>query len=71
MAKRQRPSEMKEQAGLRLRAARLALDVPRADVFAAKLGVSPTAYGNYEQGSRLPDAAMLVRLLELSGIGPD
>lgn len=71
MAKQQRPSEMKTQAGLRLKAARLALDVPRADVFAAKLGVSPTAYGNYEKGERLADAAMLVRLLEKSGIGAD
>lgn len=71
MAKTQRPSEMKEQAGLRLKAARLALDVPRADAFAAILGVSATAYGNYETGERLADAAMLVRLLEKSGIGPD
>jgi transcriptional regulator with XRE-family HTH domain len=71
MAKRQRPSEMKVQAGLRLKAARLALGVHRADVFAATLGVTATAYGNYEKGDRLPDAAMLVRLLEKSGIGPD
>ena len=71
MAKTQRPSEMKTQAGLRLKAARLALDVERQDVFAAALGVSPTAYGNYELGKRLPDAAMLVRLLAKSGIGAD
>jgi transcriptional regulator with XRE-family HTH domain len=71
MPKQQRPSEMKEQAGRRLKAARLALDVDRQDVFAAALGVTATAYGNYEKGDRLPDAAMLVRLLALSGIGPD
>lgn len=58
-------------AGLRLKAARLALGIERADVFAIKLAVSETAYGNYERGVRLPDPYMLVRLLQLTGIGPD
>lgn len=71
MAKQQLPSEMKMLAGLRLRAARLALGVRSEKDMAKKLGVSGNAYSNYECGARLVDIAMAVRLLELTGIGPD
>jgi len=71
MAKQQLPSEMKILAGLRLRAARLALGVQSEKEMAGKLGVGSNAYNNYECGVRLVDVAMAVRLLELTGIGPD
>ncbi len=62
---------MKILAGLRLRAARLTLGVEAEKEMAEKLGVSGNAYSNYECGVRLVDVAMAVRLLELTGIGPD
>jgi transcriptional regulator with XRE-family HTH domain len=71
MAKQQLPSEMKVLAGLRLRAARMALGVQSEKAMAATLGVSANAYNNYECGTRLVDVAMAVRLLETTGIGPD
>lgn len=71
MAKQQLPSEMKVLAGRRLRAARLALGVQSEKLMAEKLKVSSNAYNNYECGARLVDVAMAVRLLELTGIGPD
>lgn len=71
MAKQQLPSEMKILAGLRLRAARLVLGVDAEKDMAEQLGVTTNAYSNYETGTRLVDVAMSVRLLELTGIGPD
>lgn len=62
---------MKTLAGLRLRAARLALGIQSEKQMAETLGVSTNAYNNYECGVRLVDVAMAVRLLELTGIGPD
>ncbi len=62
---------MKKMAGLRLRAARLALGTADQKEMAIRLNVSATAYGNWETGERLADAAAMVRLLGLSGIGPD
>ena len=71
MAKQQLPSEMKILAGLRLRAARAVLGNQSAKQMAEDLGVSANAYSNYETGGRLVDVALAVRLLELTGIGPD
>ncbi len=71
VAKQQLPSEMKILAGLRLRAARLVLGAQSEKKMAADLGVTTNAYNNYERGVRLVDVAMAVRLLELTGIGPD
>jgi transcriptional regulator with XRE-family HTH domain len=71
MAKQQLPSQMKSLAGLRLRAARLALGVQAEKDMAKQLGVGSNAYSNYERGLRLVDVSMAVRLLELTGIGPD
>jgi transcriptional regulator with XRE-family HTH domain len=71
MAKQQISVEMKVLAGLRLRAARLALGVQTEAEMAESLGVGTNAYNNYECGVRLVGVAMAVRLLELTGIGPD
>jgi len=71
MAKATRSSDIKALAGLRLKAARLALAIPRQEDMAGRLQVSVTAYNNYENGSRLPDVYAMVRLLELAGVGPD
>lgn len=71
MAKQQLPSEMKALAGLRLRAARLTLGIQSQNQMADDLGVTGNAYNNYETGARLVDVALAVRLLELTGIGPD
>jgi transcriptional regulator with XRE-family HTH domain len=71
MAKQQLPSEMKVLAGLRLRAARLVLGIQSEKQMAEDLGVTSNAYSNYELGVRLVDVSMAVRLLELTGIGPD
>ena len=71
MAKAARPSDIKVMAGLRLRAARIALGILRQEALAKLLGVTPTAYSNYENGTRLPDVYAMVRLLEVTGIGPD
>lgn len=71
MSKSHRPIDVKTMAGLRLRAARLAIGVTRQADMAEQLKVSITAYNNYENGARLPDVYTMVRLLELTGIGPD
>lgn len=71
MVKPERPSEMKQMAGRRLAAARLALGIERQDVMAHVLGVAPTTYNNWENGLRLADPAAMARLLHRTGIGPD
>lgn len=71
MPRPQRPSDMKVLAGQRLEAARVALGVTRQDVMADRLGVQSSAYSNWETGYRLADVAAMVRLLSLTGIGPD
>jgi len=38
---------------------------------AENLGLTKSAYSNYENGIRLPDVYAMVALLELYGIGPD
>ena len=67
----ERASELKVMAGLRLKAARLALGVERQDVMANVLGVQPSAYNNWEKGVRLPDVAAMTRLLHRAGISLD
>lgn len=67
MSEAERPSEMKQQAGLRLRAAREHLDVTQ-DSLANFLGCSRTALTNWENGDRLPDVAAMVRLYLATGI---
>lgn len=69
--KPERPSEIKIQAGLRLRAARLALEIMRQDVMAARLNVPLNTYNHWELGKRLPDPLAMVRLFNLFGVGPD
>ena len=67
MSKAERPSEMKRQAGLRLRAAREHLEL-KQESMANMLGCTRTALTNWENGDRLPDVAAMVRLYQRTGI---
>jgi transcriptional regulator with XRE-family HTH domain len=67
MSKAERPSEMKRQAGLRLRAAREHLQLNQENM-ANMLGCTRTALTNWENGDRLPDVAAMVRLYQRTGI---
>lgn len=61
MSKPERPSEMKRQAGLRLRAVREHLEL-KQESMANMLGCTRTALANWENGERMPDVAAMVRL---------
>lgn len=67
MSKAERPSEMKRQAGLRLRAVREHLNL-KQESMANLLGCTRTALTNWENGDRLPDVAAMVRLYQRTGI---
>lgn len=67
MSKAERPSEMKRQAGLRLRAVREHLEL-KQESMANMLGCTRTALANWENGERLPDVAAMVRLYLRTGI---
>ena len=67
MSKAERPSEMKRQAGLRLRAVREHLEL-KQESMANLLGCTRTALTNWENGERLPDVAAMVRLYSRTGI---
>lgn len=54
----------------RLEAARTIRFESQAD-FARHLGMSPSRYGNYEQGTREPDYLTLVRICETLDISAD
>lgn len=67
MSKPERPSEMKRQAGLRLRAVREHLEL-KQETMASLLGCTRTALANWESGVRMPDVAAMVRLYTRTGI---
>lgn len=67
MSKAERPSEMKRQAGLRLRTVREHLQL-KQESMANLLGCTRTALANWEAGERLPDVAAMVRLYSRTGI---
>lgn len=67
MSKAERPSEMKRQAGLRLRAVREHLAL-KQESMANLLGCTRTALANWENGERLPDVGAMVRLYQRTGI---
>lgn len=67
MSKPERPSEMKRQAGLRLRAVRESLEL-KQESMANMLGCTRTALTNWENGERMPDVAAMVRLYQRTGI---
>lgn len=68
MGKPSRPDDVKQQIGLRLRAARLALGFPEVLPFANTLGVTETALGNYERGERLADVLVMARMFDRHGV---
>ena len=68
MGKPSRPDDVKQQIGLRLRAARLALGYPEMLAFANTLGIEDTALGNYERGERLADVLVMARLFDRHGV---
>jgi transcriptional regulator with XRE-family HTH domain len=68
MGKPNRPDDIKQQIGLRLRAARLALGFTDLASFANSLGVSETALGNYERGDRLADVLVMARMFDRHGV---
>lgn len=67
MSKAERPSEIKQMAGLRLRAVREHFGITQ-DAMAHLLGVQRTAYANWESGERLADVGAMVRLYQKHGI---
>lgn len=68
MPKPARPDDVKQQIGLRLKAARLALGYSEVQGFANTLGITETALGNYERGERLADVLAMARLFDRHGI---
>jgi len=63
-------AELMQQAGLRLRAVRLALDLGQ-DAFANAIGVERPALSNWENGIRLVSVIAMVRLAQRFGIPLD
>lgn len=61
-------SRAKINAGLRLRAARMALGIRTVDALANILGQSRAAVSNWEVGIRMADPLAMVRLWERTGI---
>jgi transcriptional regulator with XRE-family HTH domain len=55
-----RTDEYKSQCGFRLRALRLALELTQVEA-ARAAGITKAAWGNYEQGKRLPDSMAFFR----------
>ena len=51
-------------AGLRIRSLRAAAQMTQSDL-AARLGISPSAVGMYEQGRRQPDPEIVLKLCRL------
>jgi transcriptional regulator with XRE-family HTH domain len=70
MAKHPPVSEFDAAAGRRLTAARRALNLTQAEL-ADALAISPGAIGNYEQGKRTPDPAVMARFCLLYGVTMD
>lgn len=68
MPKPPRPDDALVQVGLRLRAARLALDFTDQASFANTLGVAETRLGNWERGERLADVLTMARLFDRHGV---
>lgn len=66
MAKMQRPTETLQEVAQRLRATRAALGLTQEQL-AAEIGVTRTAYTNWEGGSALPDVLAMSRLAERFG----
>ena len=66
-----RASEIKAQAGRRLRAARLALGYDRQEGFANLIGVGVSTLSMWENGERLCDPLAMTRLWQKTSIGPD
>lgn len=58
-----------ENLGERIRDIRARLKLPRAE-FALLVDVSPTALFNYESGDRIPNADVLARICQATGISP-
>lgn len=67
MSRSERPSELVLQAGLRLRAARQALNLSQ-EVLSREIGATRTALANWENGERLADVVAMTRLLSRFGI---
>jgi len=70
MAKHPPVSEFDAAAGRRLTAARRALNLTQAEL-AEALAISPGAIGNYEQGKRTPDPAVMSRFCLLYSVTMD
>ena len=66
-----RASEIKTQAGRRLRAARLMLGFERQEGFANLIGVGVSTLSMWENGERLCDPLAMTRLWQKTKIGPD
>ena len=70
MSRAQRPPEHLEIIGLRLRAARMALDCSSGE-FAASIDIAPNTYSQWESGARLLDPLAAIRMCEQHKLSMD
>ena len=61
---------MENKVGIRIRELRKRAGMTQAEL-AAKIGVSASTVGMYEQGRREPDSAKLVELCNIFGVSVD
>jgi transcriptional regulator with XRE-family HTH domain len=71
MSRAPRPIDHLRATGIRLKAARLALQPPfglKAAEFSKAIGVQPNTYSQWENGARLLDVLVAIRISERFGI---